>query len=336
MGKTDVAVKRWLSDNSRFADLFNGTVFGGKQVILPGELEEMDREADIIVTGKAGGEKGIQRYRDIVKRWRKGAELSVLACESQSKIHYAMPVRNMLYDGLTYTEQVRQIWKMHMEGKKKGEKSSFGQTNLVTEEEYLSKFQKNDRLYPVITLVFYYDQKQWDGAVDLYGMMGLAERTEEQRKLIENFIPNYHINLLDAGNVPYIERFSSDLQQVFGMLKYRGDKKKLQQFMQNNKEYFSNIDVETYQAVRGFLHSEKMLRDMGNRGKEEKIDMCQALEELYRDGVKEGREEGREEGIILMIGHMLENGMEIRDIKKYTGVSDRVIDNARKVVERKS
>ncbi|HIX63941.1 MAG TPA: hypothetical protein H9852_05890, partial [Candidatus Mediterraneibacter colneyensis] len=135
---------------------------------------------------------------------------------------------------------------------------------------------------------------------------------EIQRKLIENFIPNYHINLLDAGNVPYIERFSSDLQQVFGMLKYRGDKKKLQQFMQNNKEYFSNIDVETYQAVRGFLHSEKMLRDMGNRGKEEKIDMCQALEELYRDGVKDGREEGREEGIILMIGHMLENGMEIR------------------------
>ena len=38
MGKADIAVKNWLNDRERFADLFNGTVFGGKQVVLPEEL----------------------------------------------------------------------------------------------------------------------------------------------------------------------------------------------------------------------------------------------------------------------------------------------------------
>ncbi|MBM6752670.1 transposase, partial [Mediterraneibacter glycyrrhizinilyticus] len=41
MGKADIAVKNWLSDKERFADLFNGTVFGGKQVVLPENLEDM-------------------------------------------------------------------------------------------------------------------------------------------------------------------------------------------------------------------------------------------------------------------------------------------------------
>ncbi len=50
MGKADIAVKNWLSDRERFADLFNGTVFGGRQVVLPEELEDMDRETDIIIT----------------------------------------------------------------------------------------------------------------------------------------------------------------------------------------------------------------------------------------------------------------------------------------------
>lgn len=31
MGRADIAVKNWLNDNERFADLFNGVVFGGRR-----------------------------------------------------------------------------------------------------------------------------------------------------------------------------------------------------------------------------------------------------------------------------------------------------------------
>ena len=58
MGRADIAVKNWLNDNERFADLFNGVVFGGRQVVRSEELESMDRETDIIVTDKDGKRKG--------------------------------------------------------------------------------------------------------------------------------------------------------------------------------------------------------------------------------------------------------------------------------------
>ena len=31
MGKADAAVRNWLSDKRRFADLFNGVIFSGRE-----------------------------------------------------------------------------------------------------------------------------------------------------------------------------------------------------------------------------------------------------------------------------------------------------------------
>lgn len=41
MGKADTIVKQWLGDRERFADLFNGTLFGGEQVVKPEELVQL-------------------------------------------------------------------------------------------------------------------------------------------------------------------------------------------------------------------------------------------------------------------------------------------------------
>lgn len=48
MGKSNIAVKQWLRNKKRFADLFNGTIFQGEQIVLPEELEEIDSESSII------------------------------------------------------------------------------------------------------------------------------------------------------------------------------------------------------------------------------------------------------------------------------------------------
>ena len=94
-------------------------------------------------------------------------------------------------------------------------------------------------------------------------------------------------------------------------------------------EELENMDRETYQALRSFLHSEKMLKEFTDSGKEVRIDMCQALEELYQDGVREGREEG----VSLIVRNMLKNGVSVSDIKKYTGVEERVIAEAQKLMD---
>ena len=40
----DVSLKTFWRDNEHFADLFNATVFNGKQVLKPDKLTEMDTD----------------------------------------------------------------------------------------------------------------------------------------------------------------------------------------------------------------------------------------------------------------------------------------------------
>ena len=41
----------------------------------------------------------------------------LLGIENQTEVHYAMPVRNMLYDAMQYNQQVADIAAMHKEQK---------------------------------------------------------------------------------------------------------------------------------------------------------------------------------------------------------------------------
>ena len=259
-------------------------------------------------------------HRDVVKRWKKGLDLVVLACEAQNEIHYAMPVRSMTQDGISYTEQIRLLWQQRKKERRNGQ-----QTRKLTGEEYLSRFGKDDRIFPVITIVFYYDVKNWDGAADLYDMFGLDKLPAKEKTAVESFIPNYKINLIDAGNIDDITRFHTDLQQVFGMLKYRGEKEKLQRYMQENREYFGQVDVETYQALGAFLHSEKKLKEIVEHGEEEQIDMCKALDDIYADGEKAGRSQEK----LIIITRMIKEGMSASVIRKCTQATDQEIEKAR-------
>ena len=56
----------------------------------------------------------MKKYRDIIMKWRNQATLVLLANESQDKIHYAMPHKVMLYDGMDYETQIRNKWKENM------------------------------------------------------------------------------------------------------------------------------------------------------------------------------------------------------------------------------
>lgn len=148
-------------------------------------------------------------------------------------------------------------------------------------EEFLSGFGKGDRIYPVVTLVFYYDTKAWDGAKDLYDMMGFTKEVERYPAL-RQFVPNYHINLIDAGRIKNPEIFRTDLHEVLGMLKYRGDKAGLQNYIKENAAYFSDLDRDSYYAVGTFLKSKRLLKAIEKTGqrKEEHLDMCKALDDL--------------------------------------------------------
>lgn len=63
------------------------------------------------------GEDAVQKYRDILKsaviKQDDVAAYILLGLENQSDIHYAMPVRNNIYDALQYGKQVPDISARH-------------------------------------------------------------------------------------------------------------------------------------------------------------------------------------------------------------------------------
>ena len=61
MGQSNAAVRQWMGNPKRFADLFNATVFNGEQVIQPEELEQVDGEEDILMTDKNGKTQEVHR-----------------------------------------------------------------------------------------------------------------------------------------------------------------------------------------------------------------------------------------------------------------------------------
>lgn len=59
--------------------------------------------------------------------------------------------------------------------------------------------------------------------------------------------------------------------------------------MNENSEYFSCVDNDTAYAISALLQSEKWLNKILDEDKGEAKNMCQALQELYEEGILRGQ-----------------------------------------------
>ena len=239
MSSKDTITKTYMKDNAIFADAFNFYIYHGEQVIKPDDLHELDTAESVIfasdenesnssVSNSFDSNSSVsrrtdsthQRYRDILKsaviKQHGDTIYAVLGIENQSDIHYAMPVRNFVYDAMQYARQVNNT---SSDNRKKG-------THL-SRQEYLSGFSKEDRLTPVITLVLYFGIDKWDGAKSIHEMLSTKDP-----KLLK-YVQDYRINLIEpAGIEPNeLDRFSTSLREVLGYIKYANDKDKLLSFV---------------------------------------------------------------------------------------------------------
>lgn len=128
--------------------MFNKFLYHGKQVIRPESLTEMDTTEIAVPYGDGKAGLPTQKYRDVLKLMMTDGNVAycILGCEDQSAIHYAMPVKNMLYDSMQLAQQVTKAAKSHRQERE--HKPSSG--------EFLGGFHKTDRLIPVVTLVIYW------------------------------------------------------------------------------------------------------------------------------------------------------------------------------------
>ena len=97
-----MAEKTLEAYNDVFADIVNGLLFKGRQVISEEELVD----AQPFSMYKADG-RGRSQERDVAKFWQKGRiRLSFLGLENQTSPDADMPLRVMGYDGAAYRAQL--------------------------------------------------------------------------------------------------------------------------------------------------------------------------------------------------------------------------------------
>ena len=205
MGTKDSKAKEYFADNERFADLCNYVLYGGRCVIKAENLEEGDTTEVLTALGLSPNMISVQKWRDIFKnihvKYTGKTYIFLVGMENQSDIHYAMPVKNMIYDALAYGKQVREVAKKHRR-----------EHDTETPDEFLSGFTANDRLIPVITITVYLWVKEWNGPRKLTDML---EDIDEE---LLPFISDYKINLLEPKSIMDFTKFRTQLKQLFEVL----------------------------------------------------------------------------------------------------------------------
>ena len=274
MGKNDVALGAYFSDPQIFADLFNAWMYGGKQVIDPGSLMTEDS-----VQPRPEYARPYKKVRDVVKMY--GVQLVLLGIENQEQIDYSAPVRIMQFDGADYQNQVRRT-----------EEENRKRLGLKTG---LPAFFREDRIVPVITLILYFGEEEWDRPVRLHDMLAFPKGDTRIKMLVPDY-PIHVISVRRNGSAGMdISLLHTELRQVFGFLQHQEDKEGLKRYVEENRAVFSRLSSNAALFLAASAHETRLLKGL-NR-KEEHYDMCRALDEWYADGVSEGEKIGERNGI---------------------------------------
>lgn len=142
MNTKDRVSKQFFRRNDRFADLINGVLYKGEQVIDSTFLEETENELNEKIKKK----NTESRRRDLIKRYRCDGEREFFyAVEFQSTIDETMPLRMMEYDALTY----------------------------------LKMMELEKEIYPVAGICLYTGEREWKAPVSLYEMMNLHDELDD-------------------------------------------------------------------------------------------------------------------------------------------------------------
>ena len=275
MSLQDTVTKQYVSDPKVFADAFNYLIYDGEQIIRPEQLTDLDATQFAIPYREEaeGKPEATQKYRDVLKsaiiKQDDEAAYILLGIENQTDIHYAMPVRNIIYDALQYGKQVADIAAKH--------RASDGDSKGHSRGEYLSGFYKEDKITPVITLVLHFGADEWDGPLSLHEMMDVKNES------ILSFVQDYRMHLIDPAklNAEDLKRFSTSLREVIGYIKYSKNKERLTEFLKSNPRML--VEANAARVIKAVTNTPLDIPDGA-----EVIDVCKAVEEMINEGEERG------------------------------------------------
>ena len=304
MGKTEDVIMDYLSQPYIIADLFNGYIFHGEQIIKPEMLNELDSKGKLLLEdGKGNNRKDtfevMKKERDIVREVTiKGKKLRIMICgiEQQTNVDYSMPLRTLAYDTLEYLKQAKKIEREHRRKKD------------VSGKEFLSMFAKDDRLIPTVTIVFYTGEEPWDGVLNLDGLFEDMEGLE----MLLPYMVSAPLTVLHLYTVENTELYHSSLRQIFDLMPFTTNGAELENYMNTHEEEYSAIDSAASRVLACLLDL-----PMKTEG-EEKGDgnnMCDAVRQIKESSKEEGKREGK-------IVAYYEMGLSVMEISQKLGISE--------------
>ena len=225
----------------------------------------------------------VKRVFDVVKKTSDGIDFMIFGIENQQKIHYAMPLRHMIGDAMSYFKESKLI-----EAKNKKAHA------LETPDEFLSGLKKTDRLHPVISLCIYYGDEDWDGPLSLKDMLQIP-------KGYEPLVSDYEMHLLEVKKSGKLKFHNKDVQMLFAISRmiYAKEADKVEDVYEQNE-----VDAEIFLAVGAVTNSQRMInRALEAQEKGEKMTPRKSVleweQQCEENGRREGWKLGKAEGIIM-------------------------------------
>lgn len=285
----DIALKQLAEHNEVFAEIFNQLAFGGSQIVMVDDLISIPTEA--IVTDVEGMLR--EKRRDIVKADCRGnCYHLIFDLENQDKIDRTMPVRIMGYDFAAYEKQIRE---RAAENEKNGNKT------------VMERLREGQKLAPVISLILYWGTDSWDSPRCLYDILRFPEDTADA---IKPLIPDYPINLVCMANLTEKQRsqLTTDIRILAEYVAYRKDPKRRKNALHEmfRKIRYGKETLTALEAIAGDRRYRQMVnvweeKTQEGKKREEEVNVCEFLDEIYNDGKEEGLKVGLKEGICALI-----------------------------------
>ena len=270
MAEKDMTEKTLVSFNDVFADILNGLLFDGRDVVHPEELEQ----STTVSVYKADG-KLREQERDEAKYWRGegGIRIALFGVENQTQPEQDIPFRVIGYDGAAYWAQIYA---------EKGEDGKY-------------RPNRNPR-YGVVTLVLYFGYKQrWNTARTLH------ENIDVMPNRLLPFVSNYKINLYEIAWLTDAQAacFKSDFRFVvdyFIQMRKNGDYIPSTEEITHVREVLQLMNVLT-----GDHRFDEAFHNVNAQETGEVNNMSEVLDRIEQRGEQRGKQEGIKEGIRALI-----------------------------------
>ncbi len=312
--KADTVTKDYVKDVGVFADIFNYYIYGGRQVILPEQLVERDSTKVALPYGTDGAVVPIQKFRDVQKLYAAMTdgkiEYVLYGAENQAEIHYAMAVKNNLYDALEYAGQVEEAAKSHRKEmkrkKEQGKISAEEARKTPSAGEFLSGFWVEDKLIPSITVTIFFGSEEWDGPLSLLDMMDVPD------PYVLACMDNYHVRLIAPAQMSdeEIMKFQSSLREVMLFIKYSKDRENLSRILKANEKRFRGVERRAADVIEAITNS-----GLKYNKEDEVVNVCQAIQEMRKQSELDGELKKAREAA----GKLYEMGLDTEKIAQAVG-----------------